>query len=154
SVVAALRQSAVAGSGDADVIVDATTAFSDVDLPPVASLSGRFLALTHQYDDEPRVRESVENLLARSRRTVPVNLAGVAATGVRVLSRREMQEMMEGAGPSFYDRFPKAHGFVTVSRPGFSKDQHVVAVAVQINRDIWNGLVELFVLDRAGERWV
>jgi hypothetical protein len=154
SVVAAIRQSAVVGSGDAEVIVDATTAFSDVEISPVVSVRGRFLALTHQYNDAPRVREAVENLLVRSRRTAPVDLSGVVATGVHTLSRREMQEMTRGAGPSFYERFPKARGFVTVSRPGFSSDQHVAAVAVQINRDIWNGPVELFVLDRIGDTWV
>lgn len=153
-VVVALTQGAEVSSGSgANVIVDATTAFSDVGLPPVAAVRSRFLGLTHQYSDAQRVKEAVDDLLSRSRTTVPVDFSGVAPANIRSLSRREMQDLVLGVGASFYQRFPKAHGFVTVSRPGFSKDHHVAAVAVQLNRDIRNGAVHLFVLDRTGQAW-
>lgn len=52
-----------------------------------------------------------------------------------------------------YERFPKARGFMTVSRPGLSRDRRVAAIAVQWNENLWNGPVHLFVLDQQDQAW-
>jgi hypothetical protein len=135
------------------VIVEATTAFSDIQLPPVAAFTGRFNDLAKQYQDSARVVGAIDDLLLRSRTPAVVDVSGGTRVRLQGLSRRDMREIVRGVGQSFYQRFPSAHGFVTVSRPGFSPDGGVAAVAVQRNRDLWNGPVDLYVLDHTDRGW-
>lgn len=135
------------------VVVEATTAFSEIDLPPIAGIRGPFQVARYLYADGLAVAEAVEDLLARSVRPARVELAPNAGPLVRRLTREEMREMVSGRAPSFYQAFPSARGFVTASQPGFSKDGRVAAVAVQRNDSLGNAPVWLLVLDRAGDSW-
>jgi tetratricopeptide (TPR) repeat protein len=135
-----------------ETVVEGTSAFSETALPTVARLRGRFLDLTRQYEDQSIVAEAVEDLLVRSRTPAIVELRPDESRHTKALSRLEMQRMIRG-GTSFDERFPKTRGFMTISRPGFSKHHGVAAIAVQRNADLCDGPVYLFVLDRQNETW-
>jgi hypothetical protein len=135
-----------------ETIVEGTSAFSETDLPAVASLRARFFDLTRQYADQSTVAEAVEDLLVRSRTPAIVELHSAESRRTKALSRLDMQRMISG-GTSFHEHFPKVRGFMTISRPGFSQHYGVAAIAVQWNANLWNGPVYLFVLDRQNETW-
>ena len=137
------------------VVVEGITAFSDVEIHPVTGLRHRLTSRAHQFDDEARVIEAVDDLLTRSRVPVAVNVSaegGKRTSGITTLGRREMREFVTRR-TSFFQRFPNARGFATLSRPGFSKDGRVAVIAVQQNTYFAPDPL-LFVLDRQGDAWI